>query len=98
MADTSYSVYLFHMFFISMFGRLLFGRNDLHAYNGAFRVAFLLITVIPTAYLVSWLLNVILEKPGIESGRFVVNAWLPAKSRRLIAVSECPPIPVAASK
>jgi peptidoglycan/LPS O-acetylase OafA/YrhL len=77
MADASYSVYLLHCFFISFVGGFLFRQPDFVALSAPLRVAVLAIIICPAVYLAAWLLHRVLEKPGIELGKRVINRWFP---------------------
>lgn len=73
LADTSYAVYLFHGFFISVVGGWLVRDEVLGSLRPVFRTAILgLVTTILT-YAVAWAMHRFIELPCIRVGRRVVD-------------------------
>jgi peptidoglycan/LPS O-acetylase OafA/YrhL len=74
MANSSYSVYLIHGFFIS-FGAFLFGHSRFLEDSPPLRVLALIAITVAGAYTAGGLLYRWLEKPCIELGkRMLVNS------------------------
>jgi peptidoglycan/LPS O-acetylase OafA/YrhL len=73
MADTSYSVYLFHGFAISELGAYLFSRPDFLALRSPFRVAILTFGVLCLTYSFAFIVHKFVEVPFIRLGRSLVK-------------------------
>lgn len=68
-SNVSYSVYLFHGFWLSTAGWLF---ND-RALTGGWRFAAIAALVIPGAYLTGWAVHRLVETPGIALGRRLIT-------------------------
>lgn len=69
LSDTSYGMYLFHGFFISLTGLMLSGAFPRLAAHGNIRTIVLLAITLPGVLLVSTLVHRFVERPGIALGR-----------------------------
>lgn len=69
LAETSYSVYLFHGFFISLFGGYLFSNHSFLVLTPPLRVAILFFLVSVMSYLVSYANYKFIELPFISLGK-----------------------------
>lgn len=83
-SDCSYSVYLFHGFFISACGLAVSHSAVLLALSPAHRVAGMLAFVLSASYVTAWAMFRWVELPGIELGRRVTrgSAFRPAPTER----------------
>ncbi len=72
MADTSYSVYLVHGLFISMYGAWLFNQESFGMRSPPQQVLILWLGVVAGSYTLAWLLFRYVERPGIALGRRIV--------------------------
>ncbi|MEI6521246.1 MAG: hypothetical protein WCO98_14610, partial [bacterium] len=72
-SNSSYGVYLFHGFFISAFGLILFKNMYLLALPSYQRVCIMFIFVTILAYLVAYLVYLFIEQPGINFGKSVIK-------------------------
>jgi peptidoglycan/LPS O-acetylase OafA/YrhL len=73
-ADLSYSVYLFHGFFISHIGYYLFTRQEL-ALTPILRFAYFLAGVVVSTCLFSTITHYTVERPCIRLGKRIVNTF-----------------------
>lgn len=73
MADTSYSVYLLHSFFLAFAGGYLYLRPEVAALSAPLRTGILTAIVVPVSYLTAFGLHRWVEKPGIELGRRILT-------------------------
>ena len=73
MADTSYSVYLIHGFFISFIGAWLFMQPRFVHLHPKVRVGILCLITMAGSYGVGWVLYNLVERPGIEAGRWIIR-------------------------
>jgi len=75
MSDSSYSVYLFHTFFISLSGILITNIDIL--YRSTFFIhtmfMFMFIFVLLTTYPLAYLIYLYIEKPGINLGKYFIK-------------------------
>jgi peptidoglycan/LPS O-acetylase OafA/YrhL len=78
-SDTSYGVYLFHGFFISVSGLIISSQQNLLALLPWQRVLFLFVFVTLSAYLTAYLSFRIIESPGIRLGRRAIEKFTPYK-------------------
>ena len=76
-SDISYSVYLFHGFFIAITGAALFGNNDFVQLPNWIRTALLWVITIVGTTLVASLVRALVEMPGIALGRKIVERIRP---------------------
>jgi peptidoglycan/LPS O-acetylase OafA/YrhL len=74
LADTSYAVYLFHGFFIQLFGGWLYAQP--WAEHLGHRLTMLILVVLIGSYALGWFLHRFVERPGIRLGRLVVKRFL----------------------
>jgi len=68
-ADLSYSIYLFHGFFIALIGSALFRNAEFSALNPHIRTSIALVLIIAPTILAAAAVRLLIEKPGIELGR-----------------------------
>ncbi|NVZ91303.1 acyltransferase [Pseudomonas yamanorum] len=68
-SETSYGLYLFHGFYISLSGTLISKSHALLELSPAARVGGMLIFVLASSYLTAYLVYVVVEKPGISFGK-----------------------------
>jgi len=83
-SDTSYGVYLFHGFFISLSGLIISAQTELLSllpYQRVFAI-FLFVTI--SSYLTSYMVYRFIELPGIHYGKYLIRTMLPTKSNHLI--------------
>lgn len=73
MSDASYSVYLFHTFFISIIGGALFSNARFLALKAPVRTITLWILVTACSYILAHFSQRYIEKPGIELGRKIIK-------------------------
>lgn len=74
-SDTSYSVYLFHGFFLSACGLIIARWPALQQLAPSLRVAAIFVFVTVGAYGTGWLIYRRVELPGIEFGRRLIQRW-----------------------
>jgi peptidoglycan/LPS O-acetylase OafA/YrhL len=74
-ADMSYSVYLFHGFFISHIGYFLFTRHEFDSLSPISRFACLLAGVVISTCLFSILTHCFVECPFIKLGKQIANIF-----------------------
>jgi peptidoglycan/LPS O-acetylase OafA/YrhL len=79
-ADASYAVYLFHGFFIAVFGLGVSRLPALAQVSAPARVVLMLAFVLIGAYATAWFVFRWVETPGIELGRHVVRRWASGKA------------------
>jgi len=72
-SDSSYAVYLFHGFFISLSGLLLINSSELMALHPFARVSLMWVFVTFFSYLFAYIIFIAIEKPGIKLGKSVVT-------------------------
>lgn len=77
LADTSYAVYLFHGFFISVVGGWLVRDEVLGGLRPVFRTAILGIATTTLTYAAAWVVHRYIELPCIRVGRRVVDISVP---------------------
>jgi len=81
MSDSSYSVYLFHGFFISFSG-LIISKIDLLRQASLFvHTVFIWLFVIVLVYPLAHLIFIFIEKKGVEYGRKFINRFFPILRR-----------------
>jgi peptidoglycan/LPS O-acetylase OafA/YrhL len=73
LADTSYSVYLIHGFFISLVGGWLYSIPSFAALPGSMRVPLLTMVTVAGSYSVGWFLFHFVESPGIRLGSAIIR-------------------------
>lgn len=73
-SDTSYGVYLFHGFYISLSGLIISWNTELLALLPYQRVLAIFIFVTMSAYLTSYVIFRTIELPGIRFGKYVINS------------------------
>lgn len=82
-SETSYGLYLFHGFFISLSGLVISGSPYLLEFSPGVRVGLMVPFVLILSYLTAYIVNVTIEKPGINIGRQFARKFaaktLPAK-------------------
>jgi peptidoglycan/LPS O-acetylase OafA/YrhL len=79
-SNTSYSVYLFHGFFISASGLILSGQAGLIAMPSHQRVFAMFLFVAISAYLVSYVVYLWIELPGIRLGKYLIQKVAPIRN------------------
>jgi len=79
MSDSSYSVYLFHGFFISLSGLLITFIPFLKESSLLIHTAFMFVFVISFTYPLAYFIFLRVEKPGMRYGKFLIDLWLPKK-------------------
>lgn len=72
-SDISYSVYLFHGFFITLVGSALFRSQTFAMFNPHIRTVIFFIAVLIGTLVVSTLVHRVIETPGIKAGRRVIS-------------------------
>lgn len=72
-ADMSYSVYLFHGFFLSHIGYYLFTRQEFSSLSPILRFAYLLAGVVISTCLFSIITHYTVERPFIKLGKRIAN-------------------------
>jgi peptidoglycan/LPS O-acetylase OafA/YrhL len=78
-SDCSYSVYLFHGFFISMFGLFISENSWLASCQLGTRLILMLLFVVVTSYSFSYVIYKVVELPGIQVGKSVIGNYFRAK-------------------
>jgi peptidoglycan/LPS O-acetylase OafA/YrhL len=73
MSNLSYSVYLFHGFFISLLGLLIESRLYPLGYSANKCVVIIVFCVVPSTYLCAYLSYKYIELPGIKFGKNVIS-------------------------
>jgi len=81
-SDASYSVYLFHGFFISASGLLLSSHAKLQALLPYQRVLFMFLFVSISAYLTAYIVHRFIEQPGIRFGKQMIERLAPITIRQ----------------
>jgi peptidoglycan/LPS O-acetylase OafA/YrhL len=81
-SDTSYSVYLFHGFFISASGLILSKHAVLQALPAPQRVLIMFLFVTAFSYLTAYLVYRSVELPGIRLGKKVIQRMAPMKKMK----------------
>lgn len=79
MSDTSFSLYLFHGFFISMGGFILSSSSFLRESSLFIHTVFLFLFVIPSAYLFGYVVFKNIETRGIKYGKSFINKYISLK-------------------
>jgi peptidoglycan/LPS O-acetylase OafA/YrhL len=74
-SDTAYGVYLFHGFFISLFGIIIKSNLELLSRTPMTRVILMIIFVVILGYSFSYILFKTVEKPGIKFGRKIISLF-----------------------
>ena len=72
LSDMSYGVYLIHGFFIALTAYLL-DKNFLNNLSGTARTILLLVIAVPGAYASASIVSKLVERPGIELGRWLTG-------------------------
>lgn len=70
-SETSYGLYLFHGFYISLSGMLISNSSALLELSPSARVGCMLAFVLVSSYLTAYLVYVLVEKPGIRFGKII---------------------------
>ncbi len=83
-SDTSYGVYLFHGFFISAFGLILFRQTKLLALPPDRRVLIMFLFVATSAYLTGYAVHRCIELPAISLGKQMIQRMIPIKIKQPI--------------
>ena len=73
MSDLSFSVYLFHGFFLSILGALIEKKLYLQGYNSNQCVLIIILVVIIFTYLFAFVVHKYIELPGIKFGKLVIK-------------------------
>ncbi|MBD2178590.1 acyltransferase [Pseudanabaena sp. FACHB-1998] len=75
LSDLSYSVYLFHMFFLSIIGAYI--ERNLYAlgYSPNQCVIIIVFTIIPLTYVTAYFLYKYIELPGIRLGKILIKKF-----------------------
>ncbi len=73
MSRASYSVYLFHGFFIALAGSYIFPLPGVASMNGPARAGLMFVIVIAGAYGLAWGIERYIENPGIALGRMLLR-------------------------
>ncbi len=80
-ADISYSIYLVHGFFISIFGGWLFSQPAALKLSASTRVLILTAATLVGTFLIAWLIHHLVEKPGIALGRKIIQRFATSKKQ-----------------
>jgi peptidoglycan/LPS O-acetylase OafA/YrhL len=80
-SNASYGVYLFHGFFISAFGLILYNFSNLLSLSPTWRVLLMLIFVTSGAYVTAYIVFRWIESPGIAFGKLVIRRFVSLKSQ-----------------
>ena len=78
-SDTSYGVYLFHGVFISLSGLIIGILPDLKDASAPFRTVAILLFVIPSSYVIGYVVHRWIELPGIAFGKTWMDKHLPSR-------------------
>ncbi|HEY8094565.1 MAG TPA: acyltransferase, partial [Methylobacter sp.] len=84
-SDISYSVYLFHGFFIAIVGSALFRNQTFSTLNPHLRTVIFFVTVLIGTLVVSTLVHRVIEMPGIKAGRRVISRLGSARLEKRVA-------------
>ena len=79
-SETSYGVYLFHGFFISLCGSLIGMYPDVLSFPGPTRVLLMFLFVTLSSYSVGWAVYRLVEIPSVRIGKNTVSRVLPVKN------------------
>jgi peptidoglycan/LPS O-acetylase OafA/YrhL len=79
-SNTSYSVYLFHGFFISASGLILSNNPQLLSLQPQIRVAIMFCFVFTFSYLTAYIIYHLIELPGINLGKKMIRILVPSKT------------------
>ncbi|MFY4788443.1 acyltransferase family protein [Aliarcobacter butzleri] len=78
-SDMSYAVYLFHGFFISLFGLIISNIQKYYILQLNERVFFMVVFVVTLSYLFAYVIFIFIEKPGINLGKIVIAKYTKKK-------------------
>ncbi|MGH8518703.1 MAG: acyltransferase family protein [Panacagrimonas sp.] len=78
-SDTSYGVYLFHAFFISIAGLLIHANADLQSLPAPQRVLAMLAFVTISSYGTAYLVHLAIERPCIRAGKKIIDRFVPGE-------------------
>ena len=81
MSDSSYSVYLFHGFFISLSGLIISKIDLLKESSLLIHTIFIWLFVIIFVYPLSHFIFIFIEKKGVDYGRKIINKFFPILKR-----------------
>jgi len=79
-SKTSYGVYLFHGFFISLCGSLIRMYPDVLSFPAPTRVLLMFLFCSISSYSVGWAVYRLVELPSIRLGKNIVSLYLPLKN------------------
>lgn len=77
-SNSSYGVYLFHTFFISMWGNIVEKFSVFQVISPNYKMAIMMIFVLICAYTMASIVYYIVEQPGIRLGKHVINKFFPS--------------------
>jgi peptidoglycan/LPS O-acetylase OafA/YrhL len=81
LADCSYAVYLFHSMAICLWGGYLWKLPWFLSLHRPVRMGLLVVVVTASVYPLAWIIHLLVEKPGIQLGRWFCQRWTKAPSR-----------------
>ena len=87
-SDSSYSVYLFHGFFISASGLIISSQPSLLSLPPYQRVSMMFLFVATLAYLTAYMVYRIVELPGIRFGKHMIEKIAPINIKQVYGESD----------
>jgi peptidoglycan/LPS O-acetylase OafA/YrhL len=87
-SDSSYSVYLFHGFFISAFGLIISSQSSLLSLPPHQRVFLMFLFVATSAYLTAYMVYRFVELPGIRFGKHIIEKIAPTNIKQVYGNSD----------
>ena len=81
LADCSYAVYLFHSMAICLWGGYLWKLPWFLSLQRPVRMGLLVVVVTASVYPLAWIIHRLVEKPGIQLGRWFCQRWTKVPSR-----------------